>query len=375
MRPERVAGMLGSGFACLLLFTTVSAQVIQPEQGRSFQSFNPDISVIGDFLGHLTNRDAVPTTERFCIRESELGFSAYVDPYARADFFIHLHQHLHAAGGEVEREWHAGVCEGYLTLLNLPFDLQAKLGKFKAAFGKVNRMHTHSLPWVDRPEAAVSLLGEEGMSEQGVSVSWLVPNPWDKYLELTGEVFNNENPVSFAGAQGGGFVYLGHFKNFIDLSENSTLELGVSEAAGPNASSGDRWTYLHGADLTFKWRPLRRGLYKSLLWQSEVIVRDKELPGAETGRVWGAYSALSHQFAKRWSAGLRYDYVDAGSESGGPEPAGGRSAYSACLTFAQSEYCFWRIQYKHTEADQGGSVDEMWAQLNFGIGPHRAHVY
>src|SRR5213083_3798857 len=49
--------------------------------------FNPDIAVIGDFLGaagrNLANPD--PALE---MHESEASFQAVVDPYARADFFI-----------------------------------------------------------------------------------------------------------------------------------------------------------------------------------------------------------------------------------------------------------------------------------------------
>src|SRR5207344_1886481 len=55
--------------------------------------FNPDIAVIGDFLGAV----GVPNTDPangilplplFEMHESEASFQAVVDPYARADFFI-----------------------------------------------------------------------------------------------------------------------------------------------------------------------------------------------------------------------------------------------------------------------------------------------
>ena len=74
------------------------------------------------------------------MRESEVSFQAIVDPYARADFFI-------AFGEEgVELE------EGFVTFPTLPGGLLMKVGKMRAAFGKVNTLHTH-LHAVDRSAA------------------------------------------------------------------------------------------------------------------------------------------------------------------------------------------------------------------------------
>ena len=49
--------------------------------------FNPDIAVIGDFLGAAGHNDVNPPPA-LEMHESELSFQAVVDPYARADFFI-----------------------------------------------------------------------------------------------------------------------------------------------------------------------------------------------------------------------------------------------------------------------------------------------
>ena len=146
--------------------------------GRYFQSFNPDVSVIGDFTYHGTDTKSTEFRNQFQMRQTELAFSASVDPYARGDFFFHVEQE--------DNEWHIGLCEGYLTLLTLPIDgLQAKVGKFKVEFGKANKLHLHNLPWVDYPNMITDYFGEEGMSEPGVSASYLIPNPWNKYIELT----------------------------------------------------------------------------------------------------------------------------------------------------------------------------------------------
>jgi hypothetical protein len=49
--------------------------------------FNPDIAVIGDFLG-AAGRNRVNPSPSLEMHESEASFQAVVDPYARADFFV-----------------------------------------------------------------------------------------------------------------------------------------------------------------------------------------------------------------------------------------------------------------------------------------------
>jgi hypothetical protein len=50
--------------------------------------FNPDIAVIGDFLGAIGKNDSPFTTPSLEMHEVEASFQAIVDPYARADFFL-----------------------------------------------------------------------------------------------------------------------------------------------------------------------------------------------------------------------------------------------------------------------------------------------
>ena len=140
------------------------------------QSFNPDISAIGDILFHAGKNEQNTKKNQFQFRELELAFGSPVDPYGRADFFIGIE--------EEDGEWHTHLEEGYFTFDTLPFDLKARAGKFFSAFGKANQMHTHAMPWVDKPLVIKNFFGEEGMSEAGAELSWLVPNPWNNYIEL-----------------------------------------------------------------------------------------------------------------------------------------------------------------------------------------------
>ena len=63
----------------------------------------------------------------------------------------------------------------------------------RAAFGKVNSLHNHVLPWADRPLVINNLVGgEDGIDDAGVSVAHLIPNPWI-FLEATGQVFRGDS--------------------------------------------------------------------------------------------------------------------------------------------------------------------------------------
>src|SRR5258706_5168470 len=106
------------------------------------------------------------------MHEREVGFQEVIDPYARAAFFISFGEH----GVDLE--------EGYLTFTTLPWGLQVKAGKMRAAFGKVNTLHNHVMPWTNRPLVTQNLVaGEEGISDAGVSLSRILPAPKGIFLE------------------------------------------------------------------------------------------------------------------------------------------------------------------------------------------------
>jgi hypothetical protein len=335
--------------------------------GHIFQSMNPNISVIGDIIGHYTSEEGGDLDDEFLFREVELGFSAAVDPFARADFFIGL-------GQEKDGEWEAGLEEGYVTFLSVPWGLQPRLGRFKSTFGKANPVHTHALPWVEHPLVIQNYFGDEGLAGDGVGVHWLVPNPWNKYIEFSYEATKNDNAM-FAGEESDDLLHVAHLKNFFDLSDASTLELGLSYATAPNNNGhGGSRTDVTGVDITFRWRPPRAGLYNSFLWQTEYMAANAEIPEGEVDS-WGLYSALDFQFARRWTVGTRYDYSEMPYDSGLHE-----NAYSGFLTFMQSEFLYWRLAYRHTERNyitliEEKDADEIFLQVNFGLGPHRAHKY
>src|SRR5947208_10500290 len=282
----------------------------------SSKVFNPDMAVIGDFLG-ASGRNTVSPAPALEMHESEAAFQAVVDPYARADFFVSFGEQ----GVNLE--------EGFLTFTELPGGLLTKVGKMRAAFGKVNGLHNHVLPWTDRPLVIQNLVGgEDGINDAGISVARLIPNPWI-FLEATGQVFRGDSgddasPL-FKAVRRDEVSYVGHVRGYQDLSESTNLDLGVSFARGHNDAelgSDDAvqvfTTRLYGIDATLRWRPLQRSIYHSFIARSEYIwSRRDQLSGLQKST--GFYVSGDYQFGRRWFGGVRYDASDPPTDASLPD--------------------------------------------------------
>jgi hypothetical protein len=336
--------------------------------------FNPDISVIGNFFGKAGQRnpyeygpasDQVRQTLR--LDEAEVSFQAFVDPYAKANFFL-------AAGPEG-----LDVEEGYVQFVTLPYDLTAKVGKFKEAFGKANTWHTHVRPWVDQPLVIHNFFGDEQLHDDGLSLSKVFPNSKNVYVEATGEVLRGQLDGVFDNPNQNDLSYNAHLKAFRDLSENSNVELGTSYARGTPLSGGGSNQFT-GVDLTYRWKPLSQGLYRGFIGRFEAIGnRNSDLDH----RLFGFYASGDYQLAQRWFTGLRVDRADRGTPfaSGDviadPDP-GFRATdrgVSATLTFWPSEFSQLRGQVRRTSYGGAKSVTEVLFQLQFAIGAHGAHSF
>jgi hypothetical protein len=331
-----------------------------PQQTRSGISANPDIGVVGDFRGSYIsqgkkNFDAY-------LNETEISLQSVVDPYLRADFFVSFGRdpETHKYGANIE--------EAYITSLSLPAKLQLKVGKFREAVGKINPVHPHALPFIDMPNAYVNYFGEEGLNDEGASLSWLLPNK-KIYQEIIVQATSGaeESPM-FKRANDNRFVYLGHLKNFFTLNENATLELGLSGITGPNDSS--RNTNLGAVDLTYKWKPLQMNTYKSLSWQSEFFYSNANYASNGTTNSLGLYSFLEYQVAKRWFLTGRYDYAQKPYDNNITE-----QAYSLTAGWLATEFQKIEFEGKYTNVKAQPDYNQFWLRWIFVIGAHGAHQY
>ncbi len=277
--------------------------------GSAAKALNPDISMIGDFIGSAGHNPVNPVSS-FQMHESELGVQAIIDPYARGDFFLSFGE----SGVNLE--------EGYITLTALPAGLVAKVGKFRGAFGKINTMHNHVLPWVDRPLVSNNLVaGEDGIDDAGVSVQRILP-----------------------------------------------ADLGASYSRGYSAAGPNLLTHLYGVDATLRWKPLRRSIYHSFVGRTELIWSQRQqLPFEQ--RAFGFYTSGDYQLGRRWFVGGRYD------RSGEAQNASLiDKGFSAVLTYWPSEFSQIRGQYEFTHY---GNLDahQLFMQVQFSLGAHGAHPF
>lgn len=331
---------------------------VAPQQTRSGISSNPDIGVVADFQGSYINLgkrnfDAY-------LNETEVSFQSVVDPYIRADFFVSFGRDpdTHKYGASIE--------EGYLTTLSLPAKLQLKVGKFREAVGKINPTHPHALSFIDLPNAYVNYFGE-GLNDEGVSLSWLTPAKF--YQELTFQATSGagESPIFHRG-DNNRFIYLGHFKNFFTLSDNATLEFGLTGITGPNDSS--RNTNIAAADITYKWKPVQMNTYKSFTWQNEIFFGNAKYAANKMSNSFGLYSFVEYQIARRWFLTGRYDYAQKPFDNRIVE-----QAYSLSAGWLATEFQKIEFEGKFTSVNVQPDYNQFWIRWIFVIGAHGAHQY
>ena len=337
-----------------------------PAPSRGSASANPDLSVIGDFRANYQSN--YPRHFDATLHETEISFQSVVDPYARADFFVSLSRNPQTGSFGIDVE------EGYLTTLSLPAHLQLKAGKFRQMLGRINPIHPHALPFVDLPNAYVRFFGEEGMNDEGLQLSWLLPNH-TFFQELTVELTDGprESP-SFMRSSKDNYLGLAHLKNFWDLTANATLEFGLTGISGPNAS--DKITSIAAADLTYKWKPVKFNTYKSFTFQNEFYYSHAPTVSSTINSV-GMYSMLVIQVSKRTFITGRYDYTNKPSNDKFVEQAG-----SLTWGWYATEFQKIELQAKITSAnseEEENNYEKNFSQIFlrwiFVIGTHGAHQY
>src|SRR5215470_13621044 len=331
------------------------------------KALNPDISVIGDFIGAAGANTAPPlaTLQPFPslqMHESEVGLQAIIDPYARGDFFISFGEE----GVNVE--------EGYITFTALPAGFVAKVGKMRSAFGKVNTLHNHVLPWVDRPLVTTNLVGgEDGIDDAGFSLQRILPAPKGIFLEATGQVFRGDSGDLFVAQQRSDVSTVEHLRAYRDVTESTNLDVGVSYARGHNNGTvlapGDFVTQLYGVDATLRWKPLRRSIYHSFVGRSEFIWSQRQQFPREQ-RAFGWYASGDYQFGRRWFAGGRFDWSDRSQFDFLTDKGA-----AATLTYWPSEFSQIRGEYRFTKYAEDKESNELLMQLIFSLGAHGAHPF
>lgn len=396
-------------FGVLSLAVSLHAEGSSWLRSNTANALNPKISVIADFVGQSgTGGDPSQTEDGFHLREVEIGIQADIDPYARADFFI---------GGMNDEGASPELEEGYITLMALPLGFQARGGKFRANFGRLNMVHPHELPQVDSPLVLDAFLGEERLTSTGFEVSRLF-SPFGLYTEATYALLQDlgnakeqdpvtttvidadGHPVSVAVEQEESapaqrlrnFAQVAKLRFYADMTETANVDAGVSGAlhepkdvGGADPHDFDRKRF-GGVDLTLRWKPLAQGTSRSVLWRTEGFYTDQSLapvtnavdgsieePATRINRR-GAYSYIEVQPAKRWRVGIRGDYSEDPEVRDSSTPHITR-AVAPYVGFTLSEFNRFRVQWTRKDLPQGQTENLGYLQWTIVLGPHGAHAF
>ena len=324
--------------------------------------FIPALSANGLLLGTATNGAVAPATARagIAIQEVELQFLSHVDPYFSANLTLSL-----PGGKDLEVE------EGILAATQQPLGIAIRAGKIREPFGRENHQHTHALSFIDRSLVNTAVFGEEGLSEVGVEGSFLMPFPW--YSLLTLAVMDGANEALFASPHGRDLAGLAAVSNVVDLTDDATLELGLSYTAGKDLDL--KVAQAAGAHLVWKWRPARDATNSSASIVLEGILARRpssperlDAPPADTA---GFYGTAQWQLTRGWFVAGRFEYLNHPDVE-----ASVALRQSAILAFAPTEFSAFRLQVSATEPPgAAATVFEAFLQANFTIGAHPAHAY
>jgi hypothetical protein len=115
----------------------------------------------------------------FNFRSAEIAFSASVDTYFDAAALLAID-----SDGSVELE------EAWFQTRSLPYGLKVKAGKFLSDIGYMNNQHPHNWDFTDQNLAYLNLIGDHGLRDTGVQVTWLPE--WEHYTLFGLEFFQGD---------------------------------------------------------------------------------------------------------------------------------------------------------------------------------------
>lgn len=348
----------------------------------------------------------------FNLGESELVMSATVDPYFDARFTATFGGH-----GDVEVE------EAWLHTRSLPAGLRVKAGKFLSEIGYQNSQHPHSWDFSDQNLAYAGILGDHGLIDSGLQLTWLAATPF--YLLLGIEALQGDDQERFGTlidaddadgivTSGAGFgdpedgprLTTTFMKFGPELGDDHALQLGLSwarakqfqqviaESVGEEyALDGDQTLY--GLDAVYKLdgRGERGQGDLKLVAEYMRLEKDMQVTGAEaasplavgsrvSGTQDGYYVQATYGFLPRWQVGARYDVSGATNEldeAGSALEFGKSTRSTLALSFYPSEFSRLRLQASSGDivAEDGSNTDlrQFLLSYSLSLGTHGAHKF
>lgn len=374
-----------------------------------------------DGINHSHDAHDHGTLERgFNLRETELAFSATVSPHFDATAMLTVSPH-----GDVELE------EAYFDTRSLPNGLKIRGGKFLSGIGYLNAQHPHTWDFVDQNLPYRTLLGEHGLADTGLRLTWL-PKTGNWYTQLGVEFLQgNEQTFAASGAEtptgradgaplaitaAGGLASAKAgprlttlFAKFgPDLGDRHALQFGASYARAsqhqevhdhtlenPDAKvvalegKGNLW----GLDTVYKYDAGRFGGQGNVKLVAEYLRQNKDMKIAfhETGTligqkrdftqdgvvVQGTYGFLPH-----WQGGVRYDATGLTNtldgSTGNLWDKNKSDRWTFALTRNIDEFSLFRLQTSRANLWVAGvkeNVNQIFLQYQHSLGAHGAHTF
>jgi hypothetical protein len=378
-------------------------------KAASSTAFNPAISLILSGLYTRTSQDPAlhtlpgfqlpqdslsgPGDRGFSLAESELGFSANIDPWWRGAAHIAL-----APDDSVSVE------EAYVQTTALGQGFGLKAGRFFSGVGYLNAQHAHTWDFVDNPLAYQALLGTQ-YADDGVRLSWLAPT--DQFIELAAEVGRGRGfPGGDNSRNGAGMTALMvHAGDDIGASHSWRAGLSMLRAkateqnvVGLNAAGDTPTSVFSGntrvwvADAVWKWAPGGNSARTHFKLQGEYLRSTRtgtlayDVANASSEDAYravhsGWYLQGIYQFIPRWRVGLRTERLHAGSLNAGVNTAALASSghaprkNSLMVDFNSSEFSRVRLQWAQDRARPGPADNQVFLQYQMSLGAHGAHGY
>ena len=346
---------------------TTATRVDQVEKSvRAVQSapsaLNPAIGMAIDATAEQRSKAG----GTFNFRSAEIGIAASIDPYARGYAFFT------GSGEGVEVE------EAAMVTTSLPWNLQARGGRFFADFGRLAKFHPHEYAFINTPLSLERIVGGESKAD-GAELSYLFPTPF--FLRGTIGGYNklgaeNERLDDTKSRSWSRFTYLGRLNTYFDLSDNHSIEMGTSLAYTPSIRipsdphGGSRT--LSGLDLTYRYQPLDSTLHQGVTVGAELFGNSERVERASGFRRMfapGGYAYAEAKLNREWSAGFLYDNAPSLAS-----PGKKTHSYSPFLTWTLSEFNRLRFQYSYLDdqvrEDKAERGNQFFLQWTTVLGSH-----
>lgn len=344
-----------------------------------------------------------PGKRGLSLGESELGFSANIDPTFRGTLIA-----------SISPDDEIGVEEGYIQTLGLSNGFTIKAGRFFSAVGYQNQVHAHARDFTDAPLAMKAFLGGQ-LGEDGVQLKWVAPTSvyWDLGLELgQGRAFpateRNKNGIGSSNL----FTHLGG-----DIGESTAWQAGLSYlrtspqdrayadvdslGAGVTNSFTGR-SRLWVVDGVLKWAPNGNPTYNNFKLQGEYFRRKENgaltydtlaeslgtLTDTYDSRQSGWYLQGVYRFMPQWRVGYRYDQLNSGATTLGLVDTGALTAadfpvlgaykpkrHTVMVDWSPSEFSRLRLQYARDYSRMGEPDNQVFLQYIVSLGAHGAHRF